>query len=89
MMSSGSTVFFFDFDIFSMEPISSGSPVEANTALRSSAVPSIFTLAGSIHSPFLARYVSCTTMPWVKSPANGSSISMCPVFRMARVKKRE
>ena len=27
MMSSGSTVFFFDFDIFSIGPISTGSPV--------------------------------------------------------------
>ena len=29
MMSSGSTVFFFDFDIFSIEPISIGSPVDS------------------------------------------------------------
>ena len=33
-MSSGSTVFFFDFDIFSMEPISTGSPVAASVARR-------------------------------------------------------
>ncbi len=34
MMSSGSTVFFFDFDIFSIEPISIGSPVAASVATR-------------------------------------------------------
>ena len=55
MMSSGSTVFFFDFDIFSMAPISSGSPVAASIARRASPVPSILTLAGSTQSPFLAR----------------------------------
>ena len=54
-MSSGSTVFFFDFDIFSIEPISTGSPVEASIARRASPMPSIFTLAGSIQSPFFAR----------------------------------
>ena len=32
MMSSGSTVFFFDFDIFSIAPISTGSPVAASVA---------------------------------------------------------
>ena len=53
-MSSGSTVFFFDFDIFSIEPISTGSPVEASIARRASPIPSILTFAGSIQSPLLA-----------------------------------
>ena len=38
MMSSGSTVFFFDFDIFSIEPISIGSPVEASVARLASPI---------------------------------------------------
>ena len=53
-MSSGSTVFFFDFDIFSIEPISIGSPVAASVARRASPMPSIFTSAGSTQSPLLA-----------------------------------
>ena len=53
MMSSGSTVFFFDFDIFSMAPISIGSPVamQRRACARRSA-PSILTSAGVTHSPF-------------------------------------
>ena len=39
MMSSGSTVFFFDFDIFSIAPISIGSPVAASVARRASPMP--------------------------------------------------
>ena len=39
MMSSGSTVFFFDFDIFSIEPISIGAPVSTWKARR--ALPSL------------------------------------------------
>ena len=53
MMSSGSTVFFFDFDIFSMAPISTGSPVVVSVARRASpSAPSIVTSAGVTHSPF-------------------------------------
>ena len=38
MISSGSTVFFFDFDIFSIEPISIGAPVSTWKALRAVAL---------------------------------------------------
>ena len=55
MMSSGSMVFFFDFDIFSIEPISTGSPVATSVARRASPRPSILTSAGITQSPFLAR----------------------------------
>ncbi len=53
MMSSGSMVFFFDFDIFSMLPILSGSPVAVSFAVRAPpSAPSIVTSAGVTHSPF-------------------------------------
>ena len=53
MMSSGSTVLRFDFDIFSMAPISIGSPVASSVARRSPPAPSIFTSAGV--SPLAVR----------------------------------
>ena len=53
MMSSGSTVLRFDFDIFSIEPISIASPVEASTARRSLPAPSTLTSAGI--DPFAVR----------------------------------
>ena len=46
MMSSGSTVFRFDFDIFSIEPIFTSSPVAISVAWRPVASLSIFTSAG-------------------------------------------
>ena len=46
MMSSGSTVLRFDFDIFSIGPISTGSPVAIRVAVRLPSLPSIFTSAG-------------------------------------------
>ena len=46
MMSSGSTVFFFDFDIFSMAPIVTSSPVVSNTARLPLPPVSTFTSAG-------------------------------------------
>ena len=50
MMSSGSTVFVFDFDIFSMRPILIGSPVASSVALRAPpSAPSILTSAGVTH----------------------------------------
>jgi hypothetical protein len=55
MMSSGSTVFFFDFDIFSIEPISIGSPVPLWNARRAPPSLSILTSAGSTHEPSPAR----------------------------------
>ena len=54
MMSSGSTVLRFDFDIFSTAPISTASPVAISVARRSPPVPSTFTSAGTTQSP-LAR----------------------------------
>ena len=36
-------MFFFDFDIFSMEPISIGSPEPMSVAVRASPMPSIVT----------------------------------------------
>ena len=39
MISSGSTVLRFDFDIFSIEPISTGAPVDSERRLRPSASP--------------------------------------------------
>ena len=47
MMSSGSTVFFFDFDIFSIGPIVTSSPV-VDHAWRGGSLPpaSTFTSAG-------------------------------------------
>jgi hypothetical protein len=46
MMSSGSTVLRLDFDIFSMGPISIGSPEAVSLARRASPAPSIVTSAG-------------------------------------------
>ena len=51
MNSSRSTVFFFDFDIFSTAPISTGAPVAAWNALRVSPSPSMRTSDGSSHCP--------------------------------------
>ena len=52
MMSSGSMVLRFDFDIFSMPPILIGSPVAASVAVRAPpSAPSILTSAGVTHSP--------------------------------------
>ena len=47
MMSSGSTVLRFDFDIFSIGPISTGSPVAIRVARRSSPSATIVTSAGA------------------------------------------
>ena len=44
-------VFFFDFDIFSIAPISTGAPVAATVARRSSPTVSIFTSAGDTQEP--------------------------------------
>ena len=46
MMSSGSTVFFFDFDIFSMEPTFTSSPDVSSVARLPLAPVSIRTSAG-------------------------------------------
>ena len=46
MMSSGSTVLRFDFDIFSIAPIVTSSPVSIRVARRPLAPVSIFTSAG-------------------------------------------
>jgi hypothetical protein len=54
MMSSGSTVLRFDFDIFSIGLIATGSPVASSVARRASPAPSTLTSAGIIHSPFAA-----------------------------------
>ena len=51
MMSSGSTVFFFDFDIFSIGPIVTSSPVLTSTARRPLPSTSIFTSAGCTQLP--------------------------------------
>ena len=55
MMSSGSTVFFFDFDIFSIGPISIGAPVVPWTARRAPPSCSIRMSAGSTHEPSASR----------------------------------
>ena len=55
MMSSGSTVLRFDFDIFSIGPISIGSPLLVSLALRCSPLVSIVTSAGSTYSPSARR----------------------------------
>ncbi len=55
MMSSGSTVLCFDFDIFSIGPISIGSPVAASVARRAPSAPSIFTSAGAAQLPSCLR----------------------------------
>ena len=52
MISSGSTVFFFDFDIFSIEPISIGAPVSTWKALRALPCVSKRTSEGSTQPPF-------------------------------------
>ena len=52
MISSGSTVFRFDFDIFSMAPISTGSPVAISLARRASPAPSMLDLGRLAQSPF-------------------------------------
>ena len=54
-MSSGSMVFFFDFDIFSIGPITTGTPVAVRRARRVSPSVSIVTSAGITQSPFCAR----------------------------------
>ena len=54
-MSSGSTTFFLDFDIFSIAPISIGSPVSTCTARRFSASLSIRTSAGKTNWPAASR----------------------------------
>ncbi len=46
MMSSGSTVFFFDFDIFSIGPIVTSSPVFNQGGAALAADASTFTSAG-------------------------------------------
>ena len=69
-----------DFVIFSMRPISTGWPVATS-------MPS-FTSAGPSQRSSVERYVSCVTMPWVNSPANGSAISSIPMCLSARVQKR-
>ena len=51
MMSSGSTVFRFDFDIFSIEPMFTSSPVAIRVARRPLAPVSIFTSAGVTQPP--------------------------------------
>ncbi len=55
MMSSGSTVLRFDFDIFSMGPISTGAPVAISDAWRASPTDSIFTSAGAVQVPSAVR----------------------------------
>lgn len=51
MISSGSTTFFFDFDIFSIEPISTGSPVARSLAERPPSASVMLISAGDTHSP--------------------------------------
>ena len=55
MMSSGSTTFFLDFDIFSIGPISTGRPVAIEVAFRAAPSPSKRTSAGVSQSPFSLR----------------------------------
>jgi len=54
-MSSGSTTFFLDFDIFSIGPISIGAPVSTSKPRRSLPETSMRTLPGSTQSPLAAR----------------------------------
>jgi hypothetical protein len=51
MMSSGSTVFFFDFDIFSIGPIVTSSPVPVSSARRPLPPVSTVTSAGVTKLP--------------------------------------
>ena len=51
MMSSGSTVLRFDFDIFSIGPIEMSSPVVSSVARRPLAPVSILTSAGVTKPP--------------------------------------
>ena len=51
MISSGSTTFFFDFDIFSTEPMITSSPPLILKALRASGGPSKRTSAGGTQAP--------------------------------------
>ncbi len=88
MMSSGSTTFFFDFDIFSMAPMVIGSPVFTWNASRSPPVVSKRISPGGTQAPAPSLYVSWTTMPWVKSPSKGSDTLDQPVAFIARMKKR-
>ena len=53
--SSRPTVLRFDFDIFSIGPISTGSPVAISAARRCAPVPSIFTSAGCTQPPSAVR----------------------------------
>jgi hypothetical protein len=55
IISSGSTVLRFDFDIFSIGPISIGSPVAASLARLVSSVPSMMTSAGAAQLPSALR----------------------------------
>jgi len=50
-MSSGLTVFFFDFDIFSSEPIAASSPVAISIARRLPPTSSILTSPGDSQRP--------------------------------------
>ena len=54
MMSSGSTVLRLDFDIFSIEPISTGAPVDSRVALRSAPSASMRISAGDTQVPSAA-----------------------------------
>ena len=54
-MSSGSTTFFLDFDIFSIAPISIGAPVSTCAALRTLPSLSIRTSAGNTNWPAASR----------------------------------
>ncbi len=56
MMSSGSTVLRFDFDIFSIEPISTGSPVGDRACARRF-VAGAFDLHLGRRDPFAVRAV--------------------------------
>ena len=54
-MSAGATTLRLDFDIFSMSPIVTGSPVDFSRARRLAPSLAISTSAGSTHSPFWRR----------------------------------
>jgi hypothetical protein len=54
-ISSGVTVFFFDFDIFSTSPMTIGSPVSFSRARRVLPSASISISRGSTQSPFWRR----------------------------------
>ena len=88
MIWSGSTTFFFDLDIFSERPTSTGLLSEARTILRHRRCRAL-DLFGQQPGPVGRAVGLVQTMPWVNRPSNGSSRLVIRTSRMARVQKRE